>query len=60
MVIFQYNLYIFGIHLWTMLYPQPCYNEPCYKEVLVYILVQKKQKWSSEHSLALDLGIFYI
>ena len=36
MVIFQYNLYIFGIHLWTMLYPKPCYNEPCYKEVVVY------------------------
>ena len=36
MVIFQYNLYIFGIHLWTVLYPKPCYNEPCYKEVEVY------------------------
>ena len=36
MVIFQYNLYIFGIHLWTMLYPKPCYKEPCYKEVEVY------------------------
>ena len=35
MVIFQYNLYIFGIHLWTVLYPKPCYNEPCYKEVVV-------------------------
>ena len=29
MVIFQYNLYIFGI--------QPCYNESCYKEVVVYL-----------------------
>ena len=38
MVIFQYNLYIFGIHLWTMLYPKPCYNEPCYKEVVVYVM----------------------
>ena len=37
MVIFQYNLYIFAIRLWTMLYPKPCYNEPCYKEVVVYI-----------------------
>ena len=37
MVIFQYNLYIFGIHLRTVLYPNPCYNEPCYKEVVVYI-----------------------
>ena len=37
MVIFQYNLYIFGIHLWTVLYPKPCYNERCYKEVEVYI-----------------------
>ena len=36
MIIFQYNLYIFGIHLWTVLYPKPCYNEPCYKEVEVY------------------------
>ena len=36
MVIFQYNLYIFGIHLWTVLYPKPYYNEPCYKEVEVY------------------------
>ena len=25
MVIFQYNLCIFGIHLWTVLYPKPCY-----------------------------------
>ena len=37
MVIFQYNLYIFGIHLWTVLYPKPYYNEPCYKVVVVYI-----------------------
>ena len=37
MVIFQYNLYIFGIHLWTVLYTKPCYNEPCYKEVMVYL-----------------------
>ena len=37
MVIFQYILYIFGIHLWTVLYPKPCYNEPCYKEGEVYI-----------------------
>ena len=38
MVIFQYNHYIFGIHLWTVLYPKPRYNEPCYKEVVVYFL----------------------
>ena len=37
MVIFQYNLYIFGIHLWTVLYPKPCNNELCYKEVVVYL-----------------------
>ena len=37
MVIFQYNLFIFGIYLWTLLYPNSCYNEPCYKEVVVYI-----------------------
>ena len=36
MVIFQYNLYIFGIHLRTMLYLKLCYNEPCYKKVVVY------------------------
>ena len=36
MVIFQYNLYIFGIHLRTVLYPKHCYNELCYKEVEVY------------------------
>ena len=40
MVIFQYNLYIFGIRFWIVLYPklcynEPCYNEPCYKEVVV-------------------------
>ena len=38
MVIFQYNLYIFGIHLWTVLYPKPCYNEPCCKEIVVYFV----------------------
>ena len=37
MVIFQYNLYIFGIHLWTVLYPIPYYSEPCYKEFVVYM-----------------------
>ena len=37
MVIFQYNLYIFGIHLWTVLYPKLCYNKPCYNEVVVYL-----------------------
>ena len=42
MVIFQYNLYIFGIHLWTVLYTKPCYNEPCYKEVVVYITLDKR------------------
>ena len=41
MVIFLYNLYIFGIHFWTVLYPKPCYNEPCYKEIKVYILKKK-------------------
>ena len=37
MVIFQYNLYIFGIHLWTELYQKLCYNEWCYREVVVYM-----------------------
>ena len=53
MVIFQYNLYIFGIHLWTVLYPKPCYNEPCYKEVELYLLFVHKiqelcrmQRWT--------------
>ena len=27
MVIFQYNLHIFGIHLKTVLYPKLCYKE---------------------------------
>ena len=36
MVIFQYNLYIFGIHLWIVLYQKMCYKEHCYKEVEVY------------------------
>ena len=36
MVIFQYNLYIIGIHLCAVLYPKLCYNKPCYKEVVVY------------------------
>ena len=40
MVIFQYNLYIFGIHLRTVLYPKPCYNEPCYNEVEVYLHIK--------------------
>ena len=29
MVIFLYNLYIFEIHLPTVLYPNLCYDEPC-------------------------------
>ena len=36
MVIFQYNLYIFWIQLWTVLYPKLCYYEACYKEIVVY------------------------
>ena len=39
MVIFQYNLYIFGIHLWTVFNPKPCYNELYYKEIVVYIII---------------------
>ena len=42
MVIFQYNLYIFGIHLRTVLYPNSCYNEPCYKAVEVYMQTLKQ------------------
>ena len=45
MVIFQYNLYIFGIHLWTVLYPKLCYNEPCYTEAEVYI-----EGWAQDYS----------
>ena len=33
---FLYNLYIFGIHLQSMLYPKLCYNKQCFKEVCVY------------------------
>ena len=50
MVIFQYNLYIFGIHLWTVLYPNLCYNEPCYKEVVVfciYLMYSDRQTWAN-------------
>ena len=47
MVIFQYNLYIFGIHLWTVLYPKPCYNEPCYKEIVVYLTLIAMPRTSS-------------
>ena len=47
MVIFLYNLYIFGIHVWTVLYPKQCYNEPCYKEVNVYVgqQIQASHVW---------------
>ena len=31
-----YWKYIFGIHLWIVLYPKPCYNKPYYKEVVMY------------------------
>ena len=41
MVIFQYNLYIFGIHLWTVLYPKSYYNELRYTEVEVYKLIYR-------------------
>ena len=37
MVIFLYNLYIFGIH------PKLRSNEPCYKEVDVYFFTEKKK-----------------
>ena len=53
MVIFQYNLYIFRIHLWTVLYPKPCYNEPCYKEAVVYLqycvyrIYSDRQVWAN-------------
>ena len=36
MVIFLSNLYIFGIHLYIVLYPKLCFNEQCYKEVCVW------------------------
>ena len=34
MVIFLYNLYILGIHILTVLYAKPCYNEQCYLKCL--------------------------
>ena len=37
MVIFQYYLYVFGIHGPTMLYPKLCFNKLCDKEVVVYV-----------------------
>ena len=57
MVIFLYNLYIFGINLWTMLYPKPCYNEPCYKEVNVYFVNGQWSPWSDFVVAQTDLGI---
>ena len=39
-----YNLYSFGIRLWTVLYPKPCYNKLCYKEVVVFMFLWKKIK----------------
>ena len=51
MVIFQYNLYIFGIRLWTVLYPKPCYNEPCYKEVVVYFEKKKMRAYKLRNYL---------
>ena len=61
MVIFQYNLYSFGIHLWTVLYPKPCYNEQCYKEVLVYIyereIGERDQKKKKREELCNDKSI---
>ena len=50
MVIFLYNLYIFGIHLRTVFYPKLCYNELCYKEVVV----------DSDKLLSLQLKYFFI
>ena len=41
MVIFLYNLYIFWIHLPTVLYPKSCKNKPCYNEVVVYKAFKK-------------------
>ena len=41
MVIFLYNLYIFGIHLLTMSYLKPCYNKLCYKEINVYLVSKR-------------------
>ena len=44
MVIFLYSLYIFGIHLKTVLYPKLCYNEQCYKEVVVYVAISDQSR----------------
>ena len=59
MVIFQYNLYIFGIHVWTVLHPKLCYNEPCYKEVVVYLQTQM-QKIILKSSKLLSELLFYV
>ena len=58
MVIFQYNLYIFGIHLRTVLYSKPRYNEPCYNEVEVYIESSVKEKY--EKKIDVTTGISYL
>ena len=36
MLIFLYNLYIFGVHFKALLYLKAYYNEQCYKEVYLY------------------------
>ena len=56
MVIFLYNLFIFGICLKTVLYPKLCYTEQCYKEVCVYLdtysghMLLYVSKWVIAHS----------
>ena len=63
MVIFQYNLYIFWIHLRTVLYPKLCYNESYYKEVVVYIaeyMVNSIDFYQMLCSVVADLGLHYL
>ena len=55
MVIFQHNLYIFGILLWTVLYPKPYYNELCKQKCIGYI-----EKWPFMVIFQYNLYIFGI
>ena len=59
MVIFQYNLYIFGIHLWTVLYTKLCYKESCYKEVVVYISNKRMKIIAARYNLLVFLFLYW-
>ena len=60
MVIFQYNLYIFSVRLWTVLYTKLCYNDLCYKEVVVYFLFYYSSfLWHRRDIRSIQVFLFY-